>query len=701
MPFLCSLLAHAAITTGALPPPEATWWPSDLPPRTETPLVETVPQHDARMAWWRESRFGLFIHWGLYAIPGGYWEGRRTGGAEWILNSVKIHPDDYMPLQQQFDPVDFDPMQWVMMAKNAGMKYIVITSKHHDGFCLWPSELTDFDVAGTPFGRDILGELATACRNEGIVLCLYHSIMDWTRPDYLPRRAWDDRPSNDADYQQYVGYMKGQLQELVERYQPAVLWFDGEWEGTWTHEDGQSMYDFVRTIDPAVIVNNRVDTGRTGMAGLTRSGGYRGDFGTPEQEIPATGMPFGVDWETCMTMNRSWGYQSFDVAFKPTKELVRKLVDITSKGGNFLLNVGPDERGRFPEQSIERLAAIGRWMQANDESIHGTFASCFTGLDWGRCTRRNLADQNQRLYLHVFESPTSGVIRLPGLLNDPVERGAFLLANPGAGPLTVEREGADLTIRLPEGMSVEIDTVLVLDIEGPAIVVDAPSIDVAEPIFLESTMLKFSAASDEVEIRYTLDGTTPEFSESSDPGDEPVEIRRSATVMARCFFKGAPVGRVATVTLRRVEPLRAVQTLTSRPGLSWAAYLGSFETVAGLDGLEPAAEGVATSIDLSMQPRSENFGIRFTGFLDAPRTGIYRFSLDSDDGSMLSLGSVVVVDNDGLHSALEKSGVIALEKGLHPLRLDYFEGTGQDDLILKWSGPGFELQPLPAEALKR
>ena len=700
MPLAFSLLVHAALTTGAVPPSEDSWWPSELPSRVATPLEESPDQHDARMSWWRESRFGLFIHWGLYAIPGGYWEGRRTGGAEWILNSVKIHPDDYMPLQQQFDPVDFDPMKWVMIAKNAGMKYIVITSKHHDGFCLWPSELTDFDVAGTPFGRDILGELAEACRNEGIVLCLYHSIMDWTQPDYLPRRAWDDRPADGAEYQRYVAYMKGQLQELVDRYQPAVLWFDGEWEGTWTHQDGQSMYDFVRTIDPAVIVNNRVDTGRTGMAGLTRSGGYRGDFGTPEQEIPATGMPFGVDWETCMTMNRSWGYQSFDVAFKPTEELVRKLVDIASKGGNFLLNVGPDERGRFPDESIERLAAIGDWMQMNDESIHGTFASCFTELDWGRCTRRNLPDGNQRLYLHVFDPPESKVIRLPGLLNDPAERGAYLLANPGAGPLAIKRQNADLTIQLPDAMVTGIDTVLVLDIEGPAVVVDAPSIDVVEPVFLESTTLRFSAASDRVEIRFTLDGTTPEIG-SALAGDAPVEIRRSATVMARCFFNGAAVGLVAAVELQRVEPLRAVQTLTSRPGLGWATYLGEFETVADFANLEPQGEGVATSIELSMQPRPENFAIRFTGFLEAPHTGIYRFSLDSDDGSMLSLGQVVVVDNDGLHSALEKSGIIALEKGLHPFRLDYFEGTGQDDLILKWSGPNFELQPIPAEALKR
>ncbi|MGA1401420.1 MAG: alpha-L-fucosidase, partial [Phycisphaerales bacterium] len=356
-----------------------------------------------------------------------------------------------------------------------------------------------------PFKRDILGELAEACRREGIVLCFYHSIMDWTHPDYLPRRAWDDRPTDDANFRRYVDHMQAQVGELVELYSPAVLWFDGEWESTWTHPLGAETYDLVRTADPAIIVNNRVDVGREGMAGLTRDGGFRGDFGTPEQEIPPTGLPSGVDWETCMTMNRSWGHQSFDTEFKSVEDLLRKLVDIASKGGNFLLNVGPDARGNFPPESIARLAAMGRWMDLNGESIRGTQASCFESLPWGRCTRRTLPDGNERLYLHVFTRPTSGELRLTGLMNRPLasvpgegERGAYLLADPGAGHLAVRREGADLVIALPSTLPDVIDTVVVLDIAGEAVVVGPPTIEPGDgAIFVGALEIALASPSDE------------------------------------------------------------------------------------------------------------------------------------------------------------------------------------------------------------
>ena len=692
-------LAMSNPSSAVVPPPDSDWWPNDLPVRAVTPLEETAEQHDARMAWWREARFGMFIHWGLYAIPGGYWEGRRTGGAEWILNSVKIHPDDYMPLQSQFDPVDFDATEWAMIAKNAGMRYLVVTSKHHDGFCLWPSAFTDFDVEGTPFARDILGELAEACRNEGVVPCLYHSIMDWTHPDYLPRRAWDDRPGGDHD--RYVEHLHRQLEELIERYGPGVLWFDGEWEGTWTHDDGQRTYDLVRRIDPRIIVNNRVDTGRTGMAGLTRSGGYRGDFGTPEQEIPTTGLPEGVDWETCMTMNRSWGYQSFDLAYKTTSDLVRKLVDIASKGGNFLLNVGPDERGRFPAEAKERLAGVGRWMSFNDDSIHGTRASPFSTLEWGRCTRASLPGGGERLYLHVFDRPEDGVIRLPGLLTRPMHEAAYLLAAPGAGRLAVERDGADLAIELPADAMVDpIDTVVILDLVAPALVVDGPRITVDSGIFIEPFTVTIESPDPTVQLRSTTDGSDPTFDSRIDVDE--IEIDRTTTLRTACFFDGVPVGAVVERRFERVMPVASVQPFVIRDGLAWRTFLGGFERVSDFAEAPVEREGVVATVDLSMQPRDENFAVTFTGFIEIPTTGIWTFALDSDDGSTLRIHDSMVVDNDGLHSALEKSGAIALEAGLHPIRVDYFEGTGQDDLILRWSPPGSAtFAPIPPERFKR
>ncbi|NLH16487.1 MAG: alpha-L-fucosidase, partial [Phycisphaerae bacterium] len=274
--------------------------------------AETQEQKDARMQWWRDARFGMFIHWGLYAVPAGEWKG-RTDHAEWIRETAQIPIDEYDKFVGQFNPVNYNPDEWVRLAKEAGMKYIVITSKHHDGFCLWDSKQTDYDIMSTPYKQDILRKLATACSQQGIRLCFYHSIMDWHHPDYLPRRGWEakTRTAEGAEFPRYIAYMKNQLAELVHNFGPHVLWFDGEWENTWTHEMGRDLYDYVRGLEPDIIINNRVDKGRQGMQGMTGKGDFRGDFGTPEQEIPNRGIP-GVDWESCMTMNDHWGWNKND-----------------------------------------------------------------------------------------------------------------------------------------------------------------------------------------------------------------------------------------------------------------------------------------------------------------------------------------------------------------------------------------------------
>ncbi len=285
--------------------------------------VETKEQFDARMKSWAEARFGLFIHWGLYAIPAGEWGGQTDYG-EWIRTSAQIPVTEYDKLVGRFNPVKFNADEWVRLAKDAGMKYITITSKHHDGFCLFDSKYTDFDVMSTPFKRDIMKELSAACHKQGIKMCWYHSIMDWHYPDYLPRREWEkDRPTEGANFDRYVAHLKDQLKELVTNYGSiGVLWFDGEWENTWNPKYGREIYDYVRSLQPSIIINNRVGAGRSGMEGLTKEGEYSGDFGTPEQTIPATGIP-GQYWETCMTMNDHWGYNSHDQNWKSSKELLR------------------------------------------------------------------------------------------------------------------------------------------------------------------------------------------------------------------------------------------------------------------------------------------------------------------------------------------------------------------------------------------
>ncbi len=420
------------------------------PPALTAP-TETAAQRDARMAWWRDARCGMFIHWGAYSTAGGRWNGKPTEGVgEWLLTNAKIPVDQYEPLQAQFNPVKFDANEWVRIAKDAGMRYIVITSKHHDGFCLWDSELTDWDIMGSPFKRDALKELATACQAAGIRLCFYHSIMDWHHPDYLPRRSWDTRSTEGAEYARYVQYMKGQLKELLsgEYGDVGIVWFDGEWESTWTHELGKDLDAFVRTLAPKAIVNNRVDKGRKGMAGMTAAGDWVGDYGTPEQEVPANGFP-GVDWETCMTMNDTWGWKVDDHHWKSESELIRMMCDIASKGGNFLLNVGPTGEGVIPPESVERLAAMGRWNAAHPGVVHGSQASPFPALAWGRCTQRDLGDGTTQLNLIVFDWPTDGRLIVPGLANEIVS--SELMGGGAIESVGRSADGRDVVFAFPAG----------------------------------------------------------------------------------------------------------------------------------------------------------------------------------------------------------------------------------------------------------
>ncbi len=424
---------------------------------------ETPAQKAERMAWFNNDRFGLFIHWGVYSVPAGEWQGKTNYG-EWFLEETKMPVSQYMQYAKEFNPVKFDARQWVRMAKDAGMKYIVITSKHHDGFGIFRSDLTDWCMKATPFPRDPLAELAAACRAEGLRLCFYYSIMDWHHPDWETRRAWNDTaPASPPDMERYIRFMKGQLKELITRYGPlGILWFDGEWENPWTVERGRDLYNYVRSLQPDIIINNRIGKGRAGMDGMDKGAGGVGDYGTPEQEIPSTGFGPGVSWESCMTMNNHWGYNKRDQNWKSTKTLVRNLIDCASKGGNYLLNVGPTSEGLFPEPSVQRLAEIGRWMKVHREAIYGTSASPFKDLPWGRCTQKAAPDGTTRLYLHVFDWPADGNLLVPGLKN--TVDSAALLGSEATVRFAQTPEGVALT--LPRVATDAVSSTVVLRIQG-------------------------------------------------------------------------------------------------------------------------------------------------------------------------------------------------------------------------------------------
>ena len=396
---------------------------------------ESAEQKNARMAWWREAKFGMFIHWGVYAVPAGTYDGERIKGiGEWIMLRGKIPVDRYKAYAKDFNPVKYDPKAWAELAKEAGMRYMVITSKHHDGFALFPSDASDWDVAdATPWQKDLIGPLAEAARSQGLKFGLYYSqAQDWTHPGgskagYKEGEGWD--PAHHGSFDTYLDQVAApQVREILTRYQPDVLWWDTP--HLMTPARAAKLAPLL-ALKPGIIHNNRL------------GGGYKGDTETPEQFIPATGFP-GRDWETCMTMNDTWGFKSYDDNWKPLSTLIRNLVDIASKGGNYLLNVGPTAEGEIPAESIKRLHEVGAWMKVNGEAIYGTSASPFLKLPWGRCTSKP-GDGTTTLYLHVFDWPSDGKLLVPGLENEI--RSAEVLAGNIKAAVTVTDKGP--LIQLP------------------------------------------------------------------------------------------------------------------------------------------------------------------------------------------------------------------------------------------------------------
>jgi alpha-L-fucosidase len=431
------------------------------------PTVRTqTPDKDQRMQWWRDARFGMFIHWGLYAVPAGDYKGQRSKDiGEWIMSWANIPRAEYEKFAPQFNPVRFDAAKIVAAAKGAGMKYIVITSKHHDGFAMYDSKVSHYDIVeATPYKKDPMRALADESRKQGLAFAFYYSIMDWHHPSQYVKAAGKDETAGHGKTEMregqkpvYVAYMKEQLKELITGYDPAVLWFDGEWVDWWTEADGKDLYQYVRSLKPGILINNRVGKGRKGMEGLNKTDQeYSGDFGTPEQQIPASGLT-GVDWESCMTMNDTWGFKSYDENWKSVERLVQNVIDTASKGGNYLLNVGPTAEGEIPAASLERLTGIGKWMTVNGESIYGTTAGPFkTQLPWGRATAKA-----GKLYLHVFNWPADGKLLVPGY-SAAVGR-AYPLAQPGR-LLQTKSTAEGLLIDLPATALDPIASVIVLEL---------------------------------------------------------------------------------------------------------------------------------------------------------------------------------------------------------------------------------------------
>jgi alpha-L-fucosidase len=442
--------------------------------------ADSPQERDARMQWWREARFGMFVHWGLYSGLAGTWDGKPVGtrgGMEWIQQRVKVDTDTYAKhAVPSFKPTPDFARQWARLAKEAGCRYVVFTSKHHEGFALHDSQVGDYN-AGAVLHRDLVKEIVDAVRAEGLKVGFYHSVIDWHHDQYAyelskqlphPLRG-QPYPNGQRDHAKYVDYLHAQVNELVSNYGPVdILWWDyssQDFQGdeAWRAFD---LMKLVRVKQPVIVMNNRLfripEAGFTGMgtaAIAPQIDPKYGDFITPEQHIPATGMP-GVDWETCMTLNTTWGYSEHDHEWKSDETLIRNLIDIASKGGNYLLNIGPKGDGSVPEESVQSLRAIGAWMKVNGESIVGTSASPFDKLAWGRCTRKVMPDGKTRLYLHVFEWPADGRLTVPGLADKPSK--VSLLAD--GRSLEAAVVDGQLAITLPSAAPDKIATVVAVDL---------------------------------------------------------------------------------------------------------------------------------------------------------------------------------------------------------------------------------------------
>ncbi len=406
----------------------------------------------------QDSRFGMFIHWGPVAL--------RGEEISWSRGK-QISKGEYDNLYKEFNPVLFNAKDWVSAAKNAGMKYIVLTTRHHDGFCLWDSKYTDYDMANTPYKKGVVKALVEECKKQGIVFGAYYSVCDWHHPDYpvvYPYQAHENNhvekkiedPKTKESMARYIAYMKNQLKELIDDYDPAFIWFDGEWEWAWTHEMGMDLYAYLRGLKDDLLINNRVDKGREGMAGVTKSYKFAGDYATPEQQVG--NFDNENAWETCMTIANQWAWKAND-KLKSKKECIQTLLKTIGGDGNLLFNVGPMADGRIEQRQIDRLKEMGDWLKTNGEAVYGTRGGPYKPTDYMVSTRNE-----NKIYLHLLKRPAAN-LELPFPKEIKVKKAYFL---DGEEKISFKQIKNVLKVQFPETLPDNIATVIVLELNKSA-----------------------------------------------------------------------------------------------------------------------------------------------------------------------------------------------------------------------------------------
>ena len=402
---------------------------------------------DAVMKDFMSRRFGLFIHWGPVSL-----RGTEIG---WSRDK-QVSKAEYDSLYKEFNPVLFNADAWVKTAKDAGMKYLTITARHHDGFCLWPTKFTEYNIMTTPYKKDIVGALNEACKKQGIKFCIYYSLLDWYHPDYPIHSAYDSKPDPKSDMNRYIAFMKNQLKELITKYDPYMLWFDGQWESPWTDEMGKDLYAYLKKLKPNVITNNRLGKEMAAVQNkLIDVSKMIGDYDTPEQAVGRMNME--TPWESCFTICNQWAWKPND-QMKSLKECLTILSKAAGGNGNLLLNVGPMPDGRIEQRQITRLKEIGDWLKLNSEAIYNTLGGPYEPTNNYATTRKG-----NKIYLHVLKTDTSAITlkAIPG-------RKVLKAGTMDGESVPVEKGDDTFKVMLPQSRSGKTEYVIVLELDGSA-----------------------------------------------------------------------------------------------------------------------------------------------------------------------------------------------------------------------------------------
>ena len=626
--------------------------------------------------WFKDAKFGIFIHWGLYSVPA--W-GPKGSYAEWYLNGLlngdsartKYHFKNYgndFPYRNfinLFNPIKYNPDKWASLFQKAGAKYVVLTSKHHDGYCLWPNEHSlGYNSFDGKANRDLLGELDDAVRKKGMRFGLYYSLYEWEHPDY---------PKNVLSY--VNNYMMPQFKDVVQKYRPDIIFSDGEWDrnsSEWRSEDFLAwLYnDSNAPID--VVVNDR-------WGGETRfkHGGYFSTEYDPNSDLMNEEF-LKRGWEECRGIGKSFGYNQNEAIedYNTAKELIRLLVDIVSRGGNLLLNIGPKADGTIPEIMRDRLLEIGRWLDINGEAIYGTITNRVFQSDNIKYT---LTKDRKTLFAFVENFP---------------EKNLLIRGVNAVGKKPIECFGSDKTLEWENkgsNLIIQVDNSFLKDLQpSPLYVLKVPVLPYLDKpkvqVVIKDKIAEVAVTSYRKENTYKYEIKNSMNGNVSLKYKEPFKVTKPGILHIQAMNENY---------LTSETTILPINILDKENGLIRKTYFGQWESCAQMVNQSHNEKNIVYNFNIDSNDK-DNFGYVFSGYISIDNPGMYKFRTTSDDGSRLFIGSKLIVDNDGLHSKKSVTGSIQLKNKRHRLIVEYLERGGQETLDVSWKGPEFEWQAIPA-----